>query len=363
MHEPSSPDTRGVPDPDAHARLRKAFDVLCAMSADARDAWLQAHPDLDDAGRTQLRRWLAADEAEGWLETPLGEHAGRIGDPAGVDDAAYIGRSIAGFRLLRVLGSGGMATVFLGVRERDGYRQPAAIKLLRRGLFSDVEQRLFRREQRALAALSHHGIARLIDGGITEAGIPYLVMEHVDGVPVTRFAADRRLDVAGRLRLFIEICAAAAAAHQRLIVHRDIKPSNIMFRRGGTNQPRGIMLMDFGIAKFLGDTGTLTGSDAVGTIDYMAPEQIMDSTTVDYRADIYALGVVLYETLTGVLPFKGNLAQVLFAHVNQPAPDIRQIRPDMPLAVSIALQRALQKDPNDRFQTAIEFIDMLTSEI
>ncbi|HRF99035.1 MAG TPA: protein kinase, partial [Aggregatilineales bacterium] len=113
----------------------------------------------------------------------------------------------------------------------------------------------------------------------------------------------------------------------------------------------------------LGDTTSLTGSAAVGTIDYMAPEQIKDSTTVDYRADIYALGVVLYETLTGVLPFKGNLAQVLFAHVNQPAPDIRQIRPDMPLAVSIALQRALQKDPNDRFQTAIEFIDMLTSEI
>jgi eukaryotic-like serine/threonine-protein kinase len=93
----------------------------------------------------------------------------------------------------------------------------------------------------------------------------------------------------------------------------------------------------------------------------MAPEQIKDSTTVDYRADIYALGIVLYETLTGVLPFKGNLAQVLFAHVNQPTPDIRQLRPDLPITVSVAIHRALQKDPDDRFQSAKDFVNALTN--
>ncbi|MDX2078973.1 MAG: protein kinase, partial [bacterium] len=126
------------------------------------------------------------------------------------------------------------------------------------------------------------------------------------------------------------------------------------------NETYDVILMDFGIAKFLDDTGSLTGSAAVGTIDYMAPEQIMNSTTVDYRADIYALGVVLYEVLTGTLPFKGTLAQVLFAHLNQPAPDIRQIMPNISEDISLAIQRALQKDPHDRFQSATEFVKALT---
>ncbi len=165
-------------------------------------------------------------------------------------------------------------------------------------------------------------------------------------------------DIQGYLH---DLAGAIDYAHANSYVHRDIKPSNIMLRSGGTNNPRQIMLMDFGIAKFLDDTTSLTGSAAIGTIDYMAPEQIQDSTTVDYRADIYGLGVVLYETLTGVLPFKGNLAQVLFAHVNQPAPDIRQLRPDLSPEVSVAIHRALQKDPDDRFQSATEFVTALTS--
>ncbi|PJF27580.1 MAG: hypothetical protein CUN52_14350 [Phototrophicales bacterium] len=117
--------------------------------------------------------------------------------------------------------------------------------------------------------------------------------------------------------------------------------------------------MDFGVAKSADDTASLTGSAAVGTIDYMAPEQIKDSTNVDHRADLYTLGVVVYELLSGKLPFEGNVAQVLFAHVNQPPPDVRKFNPNLSLEVAIALQRMLQKDPNDRFQSASEFIQAL----
>ncbi|MBN8480828.1 MAG: serine/threonine protein kinase [Xanthomonadales bacterium] len=295
MHEPPAADTRRPPDADRYARLRAAFEVLCALAPDAQEDWLCARDGLADDERVQLRRWLAADAGEGWLETPVGGHAVHIGDAVGSDDRGVVGQSIGGFRLARVLGRGGMATVFLGERDGDGYSQLAAVKLLRRGLYSDVEQRLFQRERRALATLSHHGIARLIDGGITTAGIPFLVMEYVDGEPITEFAAARRLGVTARLHLFVEVCAAVAAAHQRLIVHRDIKPSNILVTAAGAPK-----LLDFGIAKLLDDE--IDGATGTGlpllTPGYAAPEQYaLGSITT--ATDVFALGVLLRELLVG----------------------------------------------------------------
>ncbi|MDZ4671432.1 MAG: serine/threonine-protein kinase [Phototrophicales bacterium] len=223
---------------------------------------------------------------------------------------------------------------------------------------STLRQR-FEREGKIM--LAHPNIVQTLSAG-EENGVFYILMEYVEGVTLKELLSEREhlplRDIQGYLH---DLAGAIDYAPANSYVHRDIKPSNIMLRSGGTNNPRQIMLMDFGIAKFLDDTTSLTGSAAIGTIDYMAPEQIQDSTTVDYRADIYGLGVVLYETLTGVLPFKGNLAQVLFAHVNQPAPDIRQLRPDLSPEVSVAIHRALQKDPDDRFQSATEFVTALTS--
>lgn len=298
MNQPPSSDTRQRSANGRHARLRAAFEEAANQAPAEREAWLQACVDLDEQAREQVRRWLAADTSDGWLETPVTGHAAHIGDAVGIDDSSILGQVIGGFRLVRVLGRGGMATVFLGERDGDGFRQQAAVKLLRRGLFSDVEQRLFQRERRALATVSHHGIARLFDGGITEAGIPYLVMEVVNGLSITRFAAERRLDVSARLRLFVEVCAAVAAAHQRLIVHRDIKPSNILVTADG--MPK---LLDFGIAKLLDDEADgATGSGMpVLTPGYAAPEQYAHGT-ITTATDVYALGVLLHELLLGARP-------------------------------------------------------------
>ncbi|MDX2077797.1 MAG: serine/threonine-protein kinase [bacterium] len=270
---------------------------------------------------------------------------------------ALTGKTLGGYELMEVVGRGNMGEVYKGIANN----KLVAVKIMQSYSSQDDNTLRQRFEREGKIVLAHPNIVQTLKAG-EENGVFYIVMEYVEGVTLKELLIEREhlplRDIQGYLR---DLAGAIDYAHAQGYVHRDIKPSNIMLRRSGTNHPRQIMLMDFGIAKFLGDSTSLTGSAAVGTIDYMAPEQIKDSTTVDYRADIYALGVVLYETLTGVLPFKGNLAQVLFAHVNQPAPDIRQIRPDMSLEVSIALQRALQKDPADRFQSATDFVEALTS--
>jgi serine/threonine-protein kinase len=284
----------------------------------------------------------------------LARHQGKLNR---LIPGALTGQQLAGYRLMEVVGRGNMGEVYKG----EGAGKKVAVKIMQANIHQehiDTTRQRFEREGKIM--LAHPNIVQTLGAG-EENGVFYIVMEYVEGVTLKELLVEREhlplRDIQGYLH---DLAGAIDYAHANNYVHRDIKPSNIMLRSGGTNTPRQIMLMDFGIAKFLDDTTSLTGSAAVGTIDYMAPEQIQDSTTVDFRADIYALGVVLYETLTGVLPFKGNLAQVLFAHVNQPAPDIRQLRPDLSPEVSIAIHRALQKDPNDRFQSATEFVTALT---
>jgi len=272
---------------------------------------------------------------------------------------ALTGRLLSGYELLTVLGRGNMGEVYKAV----GNGKTIAVKIMQNNSSQDEKNMRQRFEREGKIILTHPNIVQTLGAG-EQDGIFYILMEYVEGISLKDLLIEREhLPLDTIMPYLRDLAGAIDYAHAQGYVHRDIKPSNIMFRRGGTNQPRGIMLMDFGIAKFLGDSGSLTGSAAVGTIDYMAPEQIKDSTTVDFRADIYALGIVLYETLTGVLPFKGNLAQVLFAHVNQPAPDIRQLRPDLPITVSVAISRTLMKNPNDRFQSATEFVQALTMSL
>ncbi|MCL4255314.1 MAG: serine/threonine protein kinase, partial [Anaerolineae bacterium] len=265
---------------------------------------------------------------------------------------AFTGRTVGGYTLLNVIGRGNMGEVYRAVKDE----QYVAVKIMQAGhhVHHNLRGR-FEREGKIM--LEHPNIIKTLGGG-EENNLVYVVMEYIEGRTLKELLQEREhfnlQDIHHHLHA---LAKAMDYAHKQGYVHRDIKPSNILLRAGGTNRVAQIMLMDFGIAKFLGDTGTLTGSDAVGTIDYMSPEQIMDSTTVDHRADIYALGIVLYETLSGVLPFQGSLAQILFAHINQPPPNIRNIRPDIPLPIANALQRAMQKDPSDRFQSATEFVN------
>ncbi len=275
--------------------LREAFDALLEQPPEARAGWIHAH--IADASlRERLRDLLAAHDSHGFLDTAADEHAARLAARE-LAPEGLIGSRIGAFRLVRALGQGGMSAVFLGQREDADFRQQAAIKLLRRGLYSELEQRLFQRERRVLAALEHPNIARLIDGGVTQAGIPYLVMEYVDGVPITQYAAARMLDVRARVRLFTGVCRAVAEAHRNLIVHRDIKPSNILVTADGT-----VKLLDFGIAKLIEEDNTdSTGTVGVFTPGYAAPEQLRGGA-ITTATDVYGLGVLLHELLLGLKP-------------------------------------------------------------
>jgi serine/threonine protein kinase/tetratricopeptide (TPR) repeat protein len=213
------------------------------------------------------------------------------------------------YRIVRSLGQGGMGEVFLAERDDDQYRRQVAIKLVRRGLVSKAVQNRLRLERQILATLDHPNIARLFDGGTTTDGVPYIVMEYVDGKPIDAYCDHLRLPIAERLKLFMTVCAAVHRAHQNLVVHRDLKPSNVLVTKDG--QPK---LLDFGIAKLLDERERLHHTIAVTqldvrimTPDHASPEQVLGET-ITTASDVYVLGVLLYELLTGRKPFelKGN---------------------------------------------------------
>jgi serine/threonine protein kinase/tetratricopeptide (TPR) repeat protein len=279
----------------AFSHLQMWFEAALALPVSERERWLAANVS-DEAARDAVRRLLTADARAGFLDTPVGEQIGRL-SAVEIKPEGLIGQRIGEFHLIRALGRGGMAAVFLGERVDRDFHQQAAVKLLQRGLYSELEQRLFQRERQVLATLDHPNVARLIDGGVTEAGIPYIVMEYVDGVPITDYVREHALDIRQRLRLFVEVCRAVEAAHRRLIVHRDIKPSNILVTKEGEAK-----LLDFGIAKLIEDEAvSATGTIGVFTPGYAAPEQ-KRAGAITTATDVYGLGVLLHELLTGRLP-------------------------------------------------------------
>lgn len=212
---------------------------------------------------------------------------------------------IGPFRIIKVLGSGGMGTVYQAEQERP-VRRSVALKLIKLGMDSEAILARFAHEQQALASMDHDGIAKVYDCGISERGQPYFAMEYVDGAPLNIYCDTHKLSIAGRLELMRQVCAAVMHAHQKGIVHRDLKPGNVLVT-GRDGEPK-VKVIDFGLAKAMQDTegaAALTAADMVmGTPGYMAPEQAgRKSGGVDTRVDIYSLGVMLYEQLTGCFPF------------------------------------------------------------
>ena len=342
---------------DFLARLRAWFDAVADLPAAEREAWIALNV-ADSGDRHALQRLLASDaESSSFFEVPVAERAAGIelDDDDTPRDAGVVGTRVGAFRLVRLLGRGGMAAVFLGEREEGDFQQQVAVKLLRRGLYSELEQRLFQRERRVLAALSHANIAHLIDGGLTEAGVPYLVMEYVDGKPITQYANERALGVRERVALLLTVCRAVSVAHRNLVVHRDIKPSNILVSADGT-----VKLLDFGIAKLLEDD-VEAPTAAVFTPEYAAPEQIA-GRAVTTATDVHALGVLLHEVLLGKRPGAAPdrrpsslVWPATAAAAAAPGPLRRALRGDL----DNILLRALQAEPERRYASAGALADDL----
>ena len=219
-------------------------------------------------------------------------------------DDPSIGRRVGSYKIVREIGRGGMGAVYLAERADSDFRRRAAIKLIKRGMDTDFILRRFRNERQILASLDHPYIARLLDGGTTEDGLPYFVMEYIEGLPIYRFSDERKLTILDRLRLFQQVCEAVHYAHQHRVIHRDIKPSNILVTSEGLPK-----LLDFGIAKLLNPELADITQDPTATAmrlmtpEYASPEQVQGQT-VTPATDVYSLGVLLYELLTGHRPYR-----------------------------------------------------------
>ena len=281
---------RAPPMTDRWTRLQELFDALVVRPRETWDGWL-ASVEPDTALRAEAVALASADRTTG----DLGRQIGRIAATA-VEPEPAAGMIVGAYRLVSEIGAGGMGSVFLAERVDAAFDRRVAVKLLRGVPTRSASERL-RRERQILADLRHPNIARLLDGGTTQSGQPYLVLEYVDGSPIGAWCRERALGVEARLRLVQTLCRAVHYAHQHLVIHRDIKPGNVLVNADG--EP---VLLDFGIAKLLDDTGDATHTArAWMTPAYASPEQ-RRGEPLSTATDVYGLGVVLYELLTGRMP-------------------------------------------------------------
>jgi serine/threonine-protein kinase len=282
-------------------RIQELFDEARALNAGELNGWLAERCGDDFALQDEILGLLAGATQGSAAFDQRVDHA-IAGTWAEVEDVPP-GRLIGRYRVLRTLGRGGMGAVYLAERADEQFQQQVAVKLIDGLVPAGALARRFRAERQILANLNHPNIARLLDGGAGEDGVPYLAMEYIDGIRLDRYCDENGLDVRRRLRLFQQVCAAVQYAHQHLVVHRDIKPSNILVTAEGSPK-----LLDFGIAKLLdeertGEVDDLTRlHERIWTPGYASPEQ-MRGERIGTVSDVYSLGVLLYYLLTGMHPY------------------------------------------------------------
>jgi non-specific serine/threonine protein kinase/serine/threonine-protein kinase len=346
--------------PEVWSQIRQAVEAASALAPEARPAYLDSLP-LDAALRAEVEQLLG-----------FQSEASQLFDPADrpwlFDAAAALEPNLAGallghYRLIEEIGRGGMGAVYLAERADGTYNQRVALKVLQQSIFTPRLAERFAAERQILARLAHPGIARLLDGGLTPDGRPFLVLEYVDGLRIDRFCDEHHLDLAARLRLFVKVAEAVQAAHQQLILHLDLKPANILVTPAG--EPR---LLDFGIARALGEAAPASEFAETTlrllTPHYASPEQTR-GLPLGVASDVFSLGTLLYKLLTHKLPYPLDDAPPLEAArmINEQAPlppsqaapqaDGGALRGDL----DTILLQALRKEPERRYQTVAAFAD------
>ncbi|TAG50329.1 MAG: serine/threonine protein kinase [Betaproteobacteria bacterium] len=317
--------------PNQLSRLSRLINDALDRPESERAAWIASNAEIDSAERSALERVFSneyAGRADFTLALPKFALASEPNTRDGAEHRSAVdvapGECFGPWRVDRLLGSGGMGQVWLALRDDGRYSGRAAVKLVR-GFASEATRRRFDVEGKLLARLEHPNIARLLDAGERPGGGAYLILEYVDGLPIDRWADERRLSVQERLKIFLQICAALSYAHANLVVHRDIKPSNILVQEDGR-----VKLLDFGVAKLLeaDASSELTVEAGVAlTPSYASPEQI-DGRPISVSTDVYSLGVLLFGLLAGVRPY--DVKQ--FTHLQL----VRAILEDAPLRLSTA---------------------------
>jgi hypothetical protein len=336
-------------------RIEAIFHEALATPEAERSALLAIRSGGDPSLAAEVVSLLKACAAE--------EHvtAVRRLEPAANAPASPEGKRIGPFLIDRLLGRGGMGAVFLAHRVDGEFEQQVAIKLIDLPLATDLFRERFRQERQILAALQHPFIARLLDGGVTSEGSPYLAMEYVDGVPIHRYCETNRLSIPQRLALFIHVCEAVQFAHQNLVVHRDLKPDNILVAEDGA--PR---LLDFGTAKLLSpahgnpETALTREGFQSFTPQYASPEQVLGNP-ITTASDTYSLGILLYVLLTGKLPYElkelttSEMLRVICEEPpRKPSHDPNSAQ-RLGADLEAILQKALRKEPRERYLTVEQF--------
>jgi serine/threonine protein kinase/Tfp pilus assembly protein PilF len=351
--------------PDRWKRLEELFEAASNLSGTQRLLFLNENCSDDPTLRRQVETLISSsEEIESGSSTLLGE---AVRNAAAAAVSAVDGQRIGPYQIIRQLGSGGMGAVYLAERADDQYRNQVAIKLVRDLLPGEELLERFRAERQILADLNHPNIARLLDGGVTTTGLPYLVMEYVEGVPIDDYCNNKKLSIAGRLELFKTVCLAVQHSHNHLIVHRDIKPNNILVTADGVPK-----LLDFGIAKPLrplsSSRDNLTRTlQRLMTPEYASPEQIRGER-ITTATDVYSLGVLLYELLSGRPPFQlsgSSPAEVerIVCESEPDRPSSRTLvngattRPRVPRELDDVVLMAMHKDPERRYGSAAEFAE------
>ncbi len=354
--------------PNDWRRLEPFFDELLDLEPGLREARLGKIAGLSDNDRTQLRNLLAADATTNeQLDAPLPTAAAQMVAEA-VDDP-LIDEKLGAYRVKEEIGRGGMGVVYLGERTDGEFKQEVVIKVLRLGIDSTDTRRRFLQERQILADLDHPAIVRLLDGGFTADGRPYIVMNRIVGQRLDHYCDEQRLDIKSRVRLFLNVIEAVDHAHRNLIIHRDLKPSNVWVDEAGK-----VHLLDFGIAKIADDDagpGMTATNHRLMTPEYASPEQVKQEN-ITTASDVYQLGILLYKLLTGQFPYvlQGYNVQEMESRIcsTDPIPASRAITTDSAAHqassgqmkktlrgdLDVILEKSLRKEPERRYLSAHE---------